>query len=50
MFKGVFDGAAFQEAKRRAGENDWWLDQSFVDLNSAKAEAYLGFLAQGEVA
>lgn len=50
MFKGVFDGAAFQEAKRRAGENDWWLDQSFVDLNSAKAEAYLGFLAQGEAA
>lgn len=50
MFKGVFDSAAFQEAKRRAGEGDWWLDQSFVDLNSAKAEAYLTFLAEGATA
>lgn len=45
IYKGVFDSAAFKDAKRRAGENDWWLDQSFVDLNSSKAEAYLGFLA-----
>jgi hypothetical protein len=47
MYKGTFDGSAFQEAKRRAGENGWWLDRSFLDVNSSKAEAYLTFLAEG---
>jgi hypothetical protein len=47
IWKGVFDGAVFQEVRRRAGENGWWLDQSFVDLNSAKAENYLAFLGEG---
>lgn len=47
VFRGTFDSAAFQEMKRRAGEDNWWLDQSFVDMNSAKADAYLGFLAAG---
>jgi hypothetical protein len=50
IYKGTFQGSAFQEAKRRAGQDGWWLDQSFVDLNSAKAEEYLTFLAQGEAA
>jgi hypothetical protein len=50
IYKRHFEGAAFQEAKRRAGEHDWWLDQSFLDLNSAKAEDYLTFLAEGEAA
>lgn len=50
MYKNVFASAAFEEVRRRAGENDWWLDQSFVDLNSSKAEAYLTFLAEGVAA
>lgn len=50
MYKGNFTSSAFEEAKRRAGESDWWLDKSFLDLNSAKAEDYLTFLAQGEAA
>jgi hypothetical protein len=50
IYRGNFSGATFQEAKRRAGECDWWLDQSFLDLNSTKAEDYLTFLAQGEAA
>lgn len=45
MFRGNFDSLAFQEVMRRAGRDGWWLDQSFVDINSAKAEAYLSFLA-----
>jgi hypothetical protein len=48
VYKGTFDSPAFQEARRRAGEDGWWLDQSFVDLNSAKAEEYLAFLAEGD--
>lgn len=50
LYKGILDGAVFQEAKRRAGEDGWWLDQSFVDLNSSKAESYLSFLAEGAAA
>jgi hypothetical protein len=45
MFRSNFDSATFQEVMRRAGQDGWWLDQSFVDINSAKAEAYLSFLA-----
>lgn len=50
MYKGTFQSAAFQEARRRAGENGWWLDQSFVDLNSTKSEAFLDFLGLGAAA
>ena len=50
VFKGVFDGPAFKELMRRAGKDDWWLDQTFVDLNSAKAENYLTYLAAGVAA
>ena len=35
---------------RSAGEDGWWLDQSFLDLNSPKADAFLSFLAAGEAA
>lgn len=49
MFRPNFNGPVFQEVKRRAGQNEWWLDQGFVDFNSAKADAFLTFLgAQGE--
>jgi hypothetical protein len=44
VFQGVFKGAIFQEVKRRAGQDGWWLDQSFVDINSSKADAFLTFL------
>jgi hypothetical protein len=45
MFRGNFESATFREVMQRAGQHGWWLDQSFVDINSAKAEAYLSFLA-----
>ncbi len=44
VFRGNFNGSTFQEMKRRAGPDGWWLDQSFVDLNSSKADAFLSFL------
>ena len=44
MFRPTFNGQFFQEVKRRAGQDGWWLDQSFVDLNSAKAHNFLTFL------
>jgi hypothetical protein len=42
---GVFNGVRFQEVMRRAGSEDWWLDQVFVDINSPRAEAFLNFLS-----
>jgi hypothetical protein len=50
VFKRVFDSDDFKEVRRRAGEHSWWLDQTFVDINSPKAEAFLTFLAAGDVA
>jgi hypothetical protein len=44
MFRPTFNGPIFQEVKRRAGQDGWWLDQSFVDFNSSKADAFLTFL------
>ena len=44
VFRGVFNGSTFQELKRRAGQDGWWLDQTFVDFNSPKADAFLSFL------
>jgi predicted RecB family nuclease len=44
VFRGVFIGAIFQEVKRSAGQDGWWLDQRFVDFNSPKADAFLTFL------
>jgi hypothetical protein len=43
----VFDSADFQEVKRRAGQGGWWLDQSFVDVNTAKVDEFLSYLAAG---
>jgi hypothetical protein len=50
VFRGNFDSQPFQEMMRRAGQDGWWLDQSFVDLNSSKADAYLSYLAAGAAA
>jgi len=50
VFKGVFDGPIFQEMMRRAGQDNWWLDQTFVDFNSAKADDFLTFLAADDAA
>lgn len=44
VFRGNFNSSTFQEMKRRAGPDGWWLDQSFVDFNSSKADAFLSFL------
>lgn len=44
VFRGNFNGSTFQEMKRRAGPHGWWLDQSFIDFNSSKADAFLSFL------
>jgi hypothetical protein len=47
MRANVFDGDVFTRVRRRAGERDWCLDQSFVDFNSARADAFLSYLARG---
>lgn len=44
MFRPTYNSQFFQEVKRRAGQDGWWLDQSFVDFNSAKADNFLTFL------
>lgn len=44
MFRPTYNGQFFQDVKRRAGQDGWWLDQSFVDFNSAKADNFLSFL------
>lgn len=44
MFRPNFNDPVFQEVKRRAGQDGWWLDQSFVDFNSTKSDAFLTFL------
>ncbi|MHA3795430.1 PD-(D/E)XK nuclease family protein [Sphingomonas sp. YL-JM2C] len=44
MFRPTYNGQFFQDVKRRAGQDGWWLDQSFVDFNSAKADNFLTFL------
>jgi hypothetical protein len=48
VFRKVFDSNPFQEMMRRAGQDAWWLDQTFADLNSAKADNFLSFLAAGD--
>jgi predicted RecB family nuclease len=45
MLRSNFKSNVFQEAKRRAGQGGWWLDQRFIDLNSSKAETFLNFLS-----
>ncbi|HEX8223780.1 MAG TPA: hypothetical protein VF605_08200 [Allosphingosinicella sp.] len=50
VYRGNFDSGPFQDMMRSAGEDGWWLDQSFLDLNSPKADAFLSFLAAGEAA
>lgn len=50
VFRGNFDSDAFKDMMRRAGQDGWWLDQSFVDLNSPKADAFLSFLSAAEAA
>ena len=50
VFRGVFDSAVFQEMMRRAGQDGWWLDQGFVDVNTAKAGDFLSYLAAGAAA
>lgn len=42
-----FTSDLFKEVRRRAGEGNWWLDQIFTDVNSAKADAFLTHLASG---
>jgi hypothetical protein len=49
VFRGVFNGPTFQELKRRAGQDGWWLDQTFVDFNSSKADVFLSFLGAQEI-
>jgi len=48
MRAGVFNGRTFQDARRSADGTGWWLDQTFVDFNSTKADAFLSYLAAGD--
>lgn len=50
VFRRTFDSVVFQEVLTRAGQEDWWLDKTFVDLNTGKAEAFLNYLGAGAVA
>jgi hypothetical protein len=43
-----FEGPVFQAVMRRAKDNGWCLDHSFVDFNLAKADGFLSYLAQGD--
>jgi hypothetical protein len=47
MWPKVFDGPVFQQMLRTTGERGWCIDQSFIDFNSDKAEAFLDYLAAG---
>jgi hypothetical protein len=46
----VFRGPTFQSVKARAREDGWWLDRTFVDLNSPKVDAFLTYLSAGVAA
>lgn len=50
MAKRVFESALFQEVRKRAGDDDWWLDKTFLDLNTGKSEAFLNYLGAGAAA
>ncbi len=45
MWENVFQGRAMQRMARTLDGSGWWLDQTFVDMNSAKAAGYLAYLA-----
>jgi hypothetical protein len=47
MATAVYDGGPFMEMRLRAGQRDWCLDETFVDLNSERAAAFLTHLSQG---
>jgi hypothetical protein len=44
VHRSVFNGPTFRDLRQRTGQVNWWLDQSFVDFNSPKAEAFLRFI------
>jgi hypothetical protein len=46
----VFLAPLMQRLLRSVDGANWWLDQTFVDLNSGKATAYLDYLAAGDAA
>lgn len=45
VWNGTFAGPRFQSMMRDVPENGWWIDQTFVDFNSAKAASFLNFLS-----
>lgn len=46
VFRGRWKQDLFQDVRRRARRDGWWLDQRFLDLNSEKANAFLKFIAE----
>ena len=42
----AFESVAFQTVFRRAGERGWCIDQTFFDVNTQKASAFLSHLAR----
>jgi hypothetical protein len=44
MREAAFRSPAFEALRRTTPEAEWWLDQTFFDVNSVKAEAYLRYL------
>lgn len=45
VWSNLLDGTAMQHLVRTIDGFGWWLDQTFVDMNSAKSAAYLDHLA-----
>jgi hypothetical protein len=48
VWNGTFNGPRFQRMMRELPEDGWWIDQTFADVNSAKAASFLNFLSAGQ--
>lgn len=46
MREDVYNSPMFNTLRRSVPEDGWWLDQTFFDVNSAKAETYLRYLGE----
>lgn len=46
MREDVYNSPIFHALRRSVPEDGWWLDQTFFDVNSVKAETYLRYLGE----
>lgn len=45
----VFEGGEFQRLLRETGERNWFLDRTFKDVTTARAEGFMAFLGEERV-